>query len=182
MPGNDRQPSSPTMVSSETETISGLMKTTGGSSSRPPATPASTMKMRSLTPTWIAAMPAPLAANIVSAKSAQSERISSVTSATGTVSCRRRGSGNFTMGRTGMETPKRRLVCLSTRFDNRGPHRHIAWAERKCDMTEATRYSEAEIPTDYGPFRIVVYRFGEDASRTVDIRPGDEHVAIVRGE
>ena len=49
-------------------------------------------------------------------------------------------------------------------------------------MTEATRYSEAEIPTDYGPFRIVVYRFGEDASRTVDIRPGDEHVAIVRGE
>src|SRR2546423_9432629 len=44
-------------------------------------------------------------------------------------------------------------------------------------MTPATRYSEAEIPTDFGPFRIVVYRFGE---RTGD--DADEHVAIVRGE
>jgi GTP cyclohydrolase II len=41
-------------------------------------------------------------------------------------------------------------------------------------MTEATRYSEAEIPTDYGPFRIVVYRFEGNAD--------DEHVAIVRGD
>ena len=41
-------------------------------------------------------------------------------------------------------------------------------------MTEATRYSEAEIPTAYGPFRIVVYRFEGD--------PGDEHVAVVRGD
>jgi len=49
-------------------------------------------------------------------------------------------------------------------------------------MTEATRYSEAEIPTDYGPFRIVVYRFGDDASRGEDVRPADEHVAIVRGD
>jgi GTP cyclohydrolase II/3,4-dihydroxy 2-butanone 4-phosphate synthase/GTP cyclohydrolase II len=43
-------------------------------------------------------------------------------------------------------------------------------------MTPAVRYSEAEIPTDFGPFRIVVYRF-EGAGGAVE-----EHVAIVRGE
>lgn len=38
-------------------------------------------------------------------------------------------------------------------------------------MAEATRYSEAEVPTHHGPFRMVVYRIGTE-----------EHVAIVRGE
>ena len=102
MPGNDRQPSSATSVSGLSQTISGLMKTRGGSSSRPPATCASTTKRRSGTPTWIAARPAPLAANMVSAMSATSRRTSSVSSATATVCCRRAGSGNFTIGRTAM--------------------------------------------------------------------------------
>jgi len=44
-------------------------------------------------------------------------------------------------------------------------------------MTDATRYSEAEIPTDYGPFRIVVYRFGEGPAAQAE-----EHCAIVRGD
>ena len=40
-------------------------------------------------------------------------------------------------------------------------------------MIDAIRYAEADIPTDHGPFRLVVYRIG----------PGDEeHLAIVRGE
>jgi GTP cyclohydrolase II len=42
-------------------------------------------------------------------------------------------------------------------------------------MTRATRYSEAEIPTDFGPFRILVYRLAGDGD-------DEEHVAIVRGE
>src|SRR5262249_5435731 len=42
-------------------------------------------------------------------------------------------------------------------------------------MSLATRYSEAEIPTDLGPFRVVVYRFGNGAVP-------EEHVAIVRGD
>ncbi len=41
-------------------------------------------------------------------------------------------------------------------------------------MTPATRYSEAEIPTDLGPFLMVVYRFGD--------APEDEHLAVVRGD
>jgi GTP cyclohydrolase II/3,4-dihydroxy 2-butanone 4-phosphate synthase/GTP cyclohydrolase II len=41
-------------------------------------------------------------------------------------------------------------------------------------MTLVTRYSEAEIPTDYGPFRVVVYR--------IDGNVDEEHVAIVRGD
>jgi GTP cyclohydrolase II len=38
---------------------------------------------------------------------------------------------------------------------------------------DCLRYADAEIPTELGPFRVVVYRFG----------PGkdDEHVALVRG-
>src|SRR5215471_2489506 len=42
-------------------------------------------------------------------------------------------------------------------------------------MSLATRYSEAQLPTDLGPFRVVVYRFGNGAEP-------EEHVAIVRGE
>src|SRR5215471_2549147 len=42
-------------------------------------------------------------------------------------------------------------------------------------MSLATRYSEAEIPTDLGPFRVVVYRFGNGPVP-------EEHVAIVRGD
>jgi GTP cyclohydrolase II len=38
-------------------------------------------------------------------------------------------------------------------------------------MGELERYAEAEIPTENGPFRLVVYRFG-----------ADEHLAMVRGE
>jgi GTP cyclohydrolase II len=38
-------------------------------------------------------------------------------------------------------------------------------------MALATRYAEAEIPTEHGPFRVVVYRIG-----------AEEHVAIVRGD
>ncbi|MGD8859189.1 MAG: GTP cyclohydrolase II [Myxococcales bacterium] len=36
-----------------------------------------------------------------------------------------------------------------------------------------TRYSEAEVPTEYGPFRVVVYR---------ETATGDEHCAFVRGD
>jgi 3,4-dihydroxy 2-butanone 4-phosphate synthase / GTP cyclohydrolase II len=38
-------------------------------------------------------------------------------------------------------------------------------------MSAPTRYAEAEIPTEHGPFRVVVYRFG-----------ADEHLAVHRGE
>jgi GTP cyclohydrolase II len=38
-------------------------------------------------------------------------------------------------------------------------------------MVDAIRYAEAEIPTEHGVFRIVVYRIG-----------GEEHLAIVRGD
>jgi GTP cyclohydrolase II len=41
-------------------------------------------------------------------------------------------------------------------------------------MSFASRYAEAEIPTVHGPFRVVAYRFGGDAT--------DEHLAIVRGD
>lgn len=37
-----------------------------------------------------------------------------------------------------------------------------------------TRYSEADLPTDHGTFRMVVYRLGDD--------PSDEHVAMVYGD
>ncbi len=47
----------------------------------------------------------------------------------------------------------------------------LAASKSKCDMALATRYAEAEIPTELGPFRVVVYRIG-----------AEEHVAIVRGE
>ncbi len=35
---------------------------------------------------------------------------------------------------------------------------------------QAQRYAEAEIPTAHGPFRVIVYRFGDE-----------EHLAVVRG-
>jgi GTP cyclohydrolase II len=38
-------------------------------------------------------------------------------------------------------------------------------------MALASRYAEAEIPTEFGPFRVVVYRIATE-----------EHVAIVRGD
>ena len=41
-------------------------------------------------------------------------------------------------------------------------------------MIPVERYAEAEIPTRYGQFRVVVYRFGP--------RPDDEHLAVVRGD
>jgi GTP cyclohydrolase II len=39
---------------------------------------------------------------------------------------------------------------------------------------DCLRYAEAEIPTELGPFRVVVYRFGNTKE--------DEHVALVRGD
>jgi GTP cyclohydrolase II len=45
---------------------------------------------------------------------------------------------------------------------------------RTPDKNTLTRYSEAELPTPRGLFRIVVYRLNDD--------PKDEHVAMVRGE
>src|SRR5262249_52478218 len=64
-------------------------------------------------------------------------------------------------------------VTLNTwaRVDKEASHRHISRLEHHFDMALATRYAEAEIPTEHGPFRIVVYRIG-----------AEEHVAIVRGE
>lgn len=47
-------------------------------------------------------------------------------------------------------------------------------------MPPAVRYSEAEIPTDFGPFRVLVYRFGERFEMSGGVV--EEHVAIVRGE
>jgi GTP cyclohydrolase II len=38
-------------------------------------------------------------------------------------------------------------------------------------MVDAIRYAEADIPTDHGSFRLVVYRIGSE-----------EHVAVVRGD
>jgi 3,4-dihydroxy 2-butanone 4-phosphate synthase/GTP cyclohydrolase II len=38
-------------------------------------------------------------------------------------------------------------------------------------MIPAERYADAEIPTVHGPFRVIVYRFGDE-----------EHLAVVRGE
>jgi GTP cyclohydrolase II len=38
-------------------------------------------------------------------------------------------------------------------------------------MVELQRYADAEIPTKHGPFRVVVYRIGQE-----------EHVAVVRGD
>jgi GTP cyclohydrolase II len=38
-------------------------------------------------------------------------------------------------------------------------------------MTPAVRYAEAEIPTPFGSFRLVVYRFG-----------AEEHLAVVKGD
>src|SRR5262245_10695644 len=38
-------------------------------------------------------------------------------------------------------------------------------------MVELQRYAEADIPTKYGPFRVVVYKIGQE-----------EHVAVVRGD
>lgn len=38
-------------------------------------------------------------------------------------------------------------------------------------MEGLTRYAEAEIPTEHGPFQVVVYRFGTE-----------EHLALVRGQ
>src|SRR5262249_1592043 len=55
---------------------------------------------------------------------------------------------------------------------------HITAGCNQFDMTLATRYSEANIPTEYGPFRFVVYRFGESPAQDEK----DEHVAIVRGD
>jgi len=42
------------------------------------------------------------------------------------------------------------------------------------DLPVVTRYSEADIPTEYGTFRIVVYRDSSD--------PNVEHCAIVKGD
>jgi len=44
-------------------------------------------------------------------------------------------------------------------------------------MAPAIRYAEADIPTEHGSFRLVVYRFG-----TPPGDPNDEHLAIVRGD
>ena len=38
-----------------------------------------------------------------------------------------------------------------------------------------TRYAEADVPTEYGPMRVVVYRLG-------DATPPEEHVALVVGD
>src|SRR5215468_5553933 len=40
------------------------------------------------------------------------------------------------------------------------------------------RYAETELPTSYGPFRLVVYR---EPAVTADV-PGQEHIAMVRGD
>src|SRR5436190_1128558 len=49
---------------------------------------------------------------------------------------------------------------------------------------QLVRYAEADLPTTYGPFRLVVYRQiepGAPARDTGDALPR-EHVAIVRGD
>src|SRR6185503_12431672 len=51
------------------------------------------------------------------------------------------------------------------------PYRTEYIASNQCDMIEAIRYAEADIPTEHGSFRLVVYRVG-----------GEEHLAIVRGD
>jgi GTP cyclohydrolase II/3,4-dihydroxy 2-butanone 4-phosphate synthase/GTP cyclohydrolase II len=40
-----------------------------------------------------------------------------------------------------------------------------------------TRYSEADVPTEYGPVRVVVYRAALDVTR----EPPEEHIALVVG-
>jgi GTP cyclohydrolase II/3,4-dihydroxy 2-butanone 4-phosphate synthase/GTP cyclohydrolase II len=47
-------------------------------------------------------------------------------------------------------------------------------ASSKPEATPLTAYSEAEVPTEYGPFRVVVYR--DPAEEEI------EHCAIVRGD
>src|SRR5437870_4990729 len=50
----------------------------------------------------------------------------------------------------------------------------------KCDMVDAIRYADAEIPTEHGVFRIIVYRMGPEGVETVGA--AEEHLAIVRGD
>lgn len=50
-------------------------------------------------------------------------------------------------------------------------HVHPAAGERASQAV--ARYSEADVPTEYGPFRVVVYREADS---------GDEHCAFVRGD
>jgi len=47
---------------------------------------------------------------------------------------------------------------------------------------ELKRYSEAEIPTVYGPFRIIVYREPMDAVTCASPVCSREHMALVRGQ
>jgi GTP cyclohydrolase II len=57
----------------------------------------------------------------------------------------------------------------------RGQHRVQPAVNRTSDTTNTlARYSEADLPTAHGTFRMVVYRLGND--------PGDEHVAMVYGD
>jgi GTP cyclohydrolase II len=42
-------------------------------------------------------------------------------------------------------------------------------------MSEVVRYAEAEVPTEYGPVRTIVYRVGTSV-------PAEEHVALVVGD
>lgn len=52
-------------------------------------------------------------------------------------------------------------------------------SRRRCTivalLSDVTRYAEAEVPTEYGPVRTVVYRVGESV-------PPEEHVALVVGD
>jgi GTP cyclohydrolase II len=54
-------------------------------------------------------------------------------------------------------------------FDTRGRLTTVA------PLSQLTRYAEAEVPTEYGPVRTVVYRVG-------DATPPEEHVALVVGD
>jgi GTP cyclohydrolase II len=46
---------------------------------------------------------------------------------------------------------------------------------------ELLRYSEAEIPTVHGPFRIIVYREARERATCADPICSREHMALVRG-
>jgi len=50
-----------------------------------------------------------------------------------------------------------------------------ALATTVCSLSEVARYAEADVPTEYGTVRTVVYRVGEAA-------PPEEHVALVVGD
>ena len=96
----ERQPSSWIAVSSETPTISGLMKTCGFFGSSFLAT--SMVTMRCGAPTWIAASPTPGASYMVSNMSSTSLRTSAVIFFTGSETSRNRLSGRMRISRSAM--------------------------------------------------------------------------------